>query len=201
MATRQSAAGAPGRGDPATTRRRDAEATKKRILAAATAEFATHGIAGARVDRIAASADANKSLIYAYFGSKDGLFDAVFDAAVVATVDQFPIDVDDLPAYAARLYDYRLAQPDPLRLANWDRLERDGAGIENEAVQAALATKVKAISRAQRTGKVSKALSPAALLEFIVALSQTGLDAEPGSRGATAHRKRIAAAVRQMVAG
>ena len=44
-----------------TTKRRDAEATKARILEAATAEFAAHGIAGARVDRIAASAGANKS--------------------------------------------------------------------------------------------------------------------------------------------
>jgi AcrR family transcriptional regulator len=33
--------------------------------------------AGARVDRIAASANANKQLIHAYFGSKDQLFDAV----------------------------------------------------------------------------------------------------------------------------
>jgi AcrR family transcriptional regulator len=33
--------------------------------------------AGARVDCIAASANANKQLIHAYFGSKDQLFDAV----------------------------------------------------------------------------------------------------------------------------
>ena len=44
---------------------RDAEDTKRRIFEAATAEFADHGIAGARVDRIAARAGANKQLIYA----------------------------------------------------------------------------------------------------------------------------------------
>jgi len=178
---------------------RDAEATKARILEAATAEFATHGIAGARVDRIAASAGANKSLIYAYFGSKDGLFDAVFDAAVVATVDEIPIDADDLPGYAARLYDHRLERPDLLRLANWDRLERDGLGIENEAVQSALASKIKAISKAQKAGKVSAALKPETLLEFIIALSQTELNHPKGSRAAAAHRKRIEAAVAGMV--
>jgi AcrR family transcriptional regulator len=138
---------------------RDADATRRRILEAATAEFAAHGIAGARVDRIAASAGANKSLIYAYFGSKDGLFDAVFDAAVVATVDEIPIDADDLPGYAARLYDHRLERPDLLRLAHWDRLERDGVGIENDTVQGALASKVKALARAQKAGKVSSAAS------------------------------------------
>jgi AcrR family transcriptional regulator len=178
---------------------RDAEATKARILEAATAEFATHGIAGARVDRIAASAGANKSLIYAYFGSKDGLFDAVFDAAVVATVDEIPIDADDLPAYAARLYDHRLERPDLLRLANWDRLERDGLGIENEAVQSALTSKVKAISKAQKAGKVSATLKPETLLEFIIALSQTELNHPKGSRAAAAHRKRISAAVAQLI--
>jgi AcrR family transcriptional regulator len=56
---------------------RDSAATKERLLEAATAEFAAHGIAGARVDRIAAAARANKQLIYAYFGSKEQLFDAV----------------------------------------------------------------------------------------------------------------------------
>ena len=52
-----------------------------------------------------------------------------------------PIDADDLPGFAARLYDHRLERPELLRLVNWDRLERDGAGIENEAVQAALTTR------------------------------------------------------------
>ncbi len=42
---------------------RDAEATKKRLLDAAAAEFAEFGIAGARVDRIALAAKANKSMI------------------------------------------------------------------------------------------------------------------------------------------
>ena len=49
---------------------RDAEQTKQRLLEAAIAEFSAYGIAGARVDRIAAGAGVNKSLIYSYFGSK-----------------------------------------------------------------------------------------------------------------------------------
>jgi hypothetical protein len=42
---------------------RDPEATKARIFAAATVEFAAYGIAGARIAR---NAQANKQLIYAY---------------------------------------------------------------------------------------------------------------------------------------
>lgn len=180
---------------------RDADATKKRILEAATAEFAAHGIAGARVDRIAASAGANKSLIYAYFGNKDKLFDAVFEAAVAGTVDQVPLDAEDLPGYAGRLYDHRLAAPELLRLADWDRLERDGAGAKSEPIAGAWTTKVGAVARAQRAGKLARTLSAEALLEFVLSLCQTGLGLEPGSRAVAAHRKRIVAAVAQLVDG
>jgi AcrR family transcriptional regulator len=186
-------------GETAKAKKRDAEATKRRILDAATAEFAAHGIAGARVDRIAAAAGANKSLIYAYFGNKDGLFDAVFDAAVTSHIDQVPIDVDDLPAYAARLYDARLASPELVRLADWDRLERDGIGAKSEVAQAAWAHKIKAVARAQKEGKLPSTLTADALLDFVLAFCQTGLSLEPGTRAATAHRKRIAAGVAQLV--
>ena len=43
---------------------RDAEATKRRILDAATAEFAGHGYGGARVDQIAEAARSNKRMLY-----------------------------------------------------------------------------------------------------------------------------------------
>jgi AcrR family transcriptional regulator len=178
---------------------RDADATKKRLLDAAGAEFAAHGIAGARVDRIAAAANANKSLIYAYFGSKDGLFDAVFEAMVVGTVDEAPIDADDLPGFAGRIFDHRLKRPEVLRLVSWDRLERDSAGYDGKIVRDAQAKKVKAIAAAQKAGKVSTDLSAAALLEFIIALSQTELDLKPGSKSAAAHRARIVAAVERLV--
>ena len=53
-------------------------ATRDRILEVATREFAEHGIAGARIERIVAAARTNKAQLYAYFGSKEGLFDAIF---------------------------------------------------------------------------------------------------------------------------
>jgi AcrR family transcriptional regulator len=59
--------------------RRDPERTRKMILAAATAEFASKGIGGARVDAIAARAGANKRMIYHYFGNKQRLYLAVLE--------------------------------------------------------------------------------------------------------------------------
>ncbi|GAA2568652.1 hypothetical protein GCM10010435_48140 [Winogradskya consettensis] len=54
------------------------------------------------------NADPPRVTDYAYYGSKDGLFDAVFDAVVVQTLSDVPLDVEDLPEYAARLYDQHL---------------------------------------------------------------------------------------------
>src|SRR3546814_1414382 len=57
--------------------RRDAAATRARILHAATEEFADKGYDGARVDEIAKQSDVNKNSLYHYFGSKEQLFVAV----------------------------------------------------------------------------------------------------------------------------
>jgi AcrR family transcriptional regulator len=53
-----------------------------RIFTAALAEFAARGVAGARVDRIAASAGLNKAMLYYHFGSKDRLYRAVIQHVV-----------------------------------------------------------------------------------------------------------------------
>ena len=63
--------------------KRDAEATRERILTAASVEFAERGFAGARIDRIAAGATSNVRLIYAHFDSKENLFAVTLDRASV----------------------------------------------------------------------------------------------------------------------
>ena len=59
--------------------RRDPAATRKKLLTAARREFASSGLAGARVDEIAARAGVNKQLVYHYFGDKDALYLAVLE--------------------------------------------------------------------------------------------------------------------------
>ena len=49
------------------------------ILQAALVEFAQEGLAGARMDAIAAAAGVNKALLYYYFRDKEALYDAVLD--------------------------------------------------------------------------------------------------------------------------
>ena len=63
----------------ATPRTRNPERTRKQILDAATAEFANKGIEGARTDEIARAAGVSKRMLFHYFNSKDGLFQAVLE--------------------------------------------------------------------------------------------------------------------------
>jgi AcrR family transcriptional regulator len=107
---------------------RDSEATRSRLIAAAVAEFAARGLAGARVDRIADAAAANKRAIYDYFGNKEGLFDAALTRVIGDLIDTVALREDDLPGYAAELFDYLQAHPEAVRMISWRRLERPKAG-------------------------------------------------------------------------
>ncbi|MGD2135867.1 MAG: TetR/AcrR family transcriptional regulator [Gemmatimonadales bacterium] len=60
---------------------RESEPSRARILEAASAEFGTHGFAGARTARIARAAGVNKQLLFYYFGSKARLYRAVVEHA------------------------------------------------------------------------------------------------------------------------
>lgn len=104
---------------------RDAEATRRRILAAGEREFAAKGIAGARVDAIAARAQTNKRMLYYYFGSKEALFRAVLEsrlaARVAAVVDEPGSRIARLVARQASHIRDRIY----LRLLTWEALEDD----------------------------------------------------------------------------
>ncbi|RLP76456.1 TetR/AcrR family transcriptional regulator [Mycetocola tolaasinivorans] len=149
---------------------RDAEATQARLLAAARAEFAEHGIAGARIDRIAAQAKSNKAQIYHYFGSKDQLFEAVFAQIGREVVEGVPINVDDLPAYAAALALGNDAHPEIMRLATWQRLERGGQPLLGVALESNRA-KIAAIAKAQADGLISTRHSAEVTLALVIHMS------------------------------
>lgn len=64
-------------------RTRDKVRTRQQILEAATDEFAAKGFEGARTDNIAKRANVAKRMLYHYFQSKDGLFQAVLEQTYV----------------------------------------------------------------------------------------------------------------------
>jgi len=77
---------------------RDAAASSARILEAARVEFCEWGLSGARIDRIAAAADINKRMLYHYYGSKDGLYQATLvDAYKEIRAGERSLDLDRYP--------------------------------------------------------------------------------------------------------
>ena len=63
------------------SRSNDPERTMREILEVATEEFAKKGLAGARIDEIAAATRTSKRMIYYYFESKESLYVAVLEEA------------------------------------------------------------------------------------------------------------------------
>jgi TetR/AcrR family transcriptional regulator len=108
------------------------QATPDRILEAAIDEFVEHGLAGARVDRIAERAGANKQLLYRHFGNKEGLF----DAAIRAMAQRFnqirralPDTLEErLPYYFERATD----DQNWVRLLLWEALHTGEGPAVNE---------------------------------------------------------------------
>jgi AcrR family transcriptional regulator len=106
-------------------RQRDAERTRAEILAVATQEFSERGLAGARVDEIAAKTRTTKRMLYYYFGSKQGLYLAVLERSYLGIrALESNLEVDDLhPAAAMRAltdltFDHHEAHPDFIRLVS-----------------------------------------------------------------------------------
>ncbi|MGW2706218.1 TetR family transcriptional regulator [Streptomyces sp. NPDC001340] len=152
---------------------RDPEATRARIFEAAVAEFARHGIAGARIDRIAAAAKANKQLIYAYFGNKAELFTQVLEKSMLDLAVAVPVDPDDIEGWVDRVIDYHAAHPEVLRLLFWEGLEY-GANAElpdESERQEHYRTKIDALRDGQERGVITEAIPARDLLFLLIALA------------------------------
>ena len=151
---------------------------KERVLAAALDEFAQHGIAGARVDRIARAARTSKERVYAYFRSKEELYAAVAADQLQQIMDSTVLDPADLPGYVGELFDFYLEHPELLRLAGWSRLEPNEALVGlGEAGVASMRRKLDAIERGQAEGVLDDAFEPIDVLMLLIHLSMGWLSA------------------------
>ena len=180
----------------------DSTETKRRLADAARAEFSEFGLAGARVDRIAERANANKRSIYMHFGTKEELFDLTVAASLVELADAVPFDVRDIPAYAGRLYRTLQGSPDIFRLTSWALLERPRP-LDTE--MASYREKVDAIREAQRDGILSTEHDPATLVAMIIALvtswdhASWSLRAVAGDDAPENRQEDVEVAVRKLV--
>jgi AcrR family transcriptional regulator len=102
--------------------------TRERLLEAAMHEFALRGFAGGRIDSIAAGAGVNKQLIYYYFESKAGLYEAVLQH-VHDTLNPIGLDDDESPRTLLDWVRARNPQEGGVRLVMFEALEFDGTNV------------------------------------------------------------------------
>lgn len=110
---------------------RDRDASKEKILVAATHEFAEKGLQGARVDQIAERASVNKRMLYYYFGQKDDLFLAVLERTYEKIRDEErKLNLTEVePVEAIRrlisfTWNYYLQNPEFIPLLNSENLHK-----------------------------------------------------------------------------
>ncbi|WP_376099009.1 TetR/AcrR family transcriptional regulator [Roseomonas sp. CCTCC AB2023176] len=139
-----------------------AEATRQRILDAALVEFAANGLAGARVDEIAARAGANKRMLYAYFGSKEDLWLTVLEAAYGRKrEEERSLAVDGLPPDEAmtRLvrfnFRYTARHPEFVALLNQENVHRAAYLARSAEVRALYSPMVDTLRRVLERGAVA----------------------------------------------
>jgi AcrR family transcriptional regulator len=186
-------------------RARDAEASKAALLAAAEDIYARDGFEGARVDEIARMAGYNKSLIFQYFGDKEGLYSQVVwrmrdlsSAQIGAIVQRFtgpdapPISYETTRAFIEACvrwtFDFYAAHPNFLRIHAWEAAEcwrtfTHVGGPEGEAARTQGKVWARAVleylTRAQEAGYLRRELDPRLLITSVISQAEHYLLAIP----------------------
>lgn len=194
-----------------------AAATRRRILDAALAEFAAKGLAGARVDEIAARAGANKRMLYAHFGGKEDLWLLVLERAYAAKrEEERALQVDALPPAEAmrRLVVFNLrytaAHPEFVALLNQENIHRAEhlrRSTRVPALYSPLLESLRAVlARGEAEGAFRRGVDPMQLYVTVLALGHfyvanmhtlstifgAGLGTEEALRAREAHAVEVA---------
>jgi AcrR family transcriptional regulator len=163
-------------------RTNDPERTRADIIEVATREFSEKGLAGARIDLIAQAMRTSKRMIYYYFGSKEGLYVAVLEAAYSRMRGiEMQLQLEDLPPedalrkLVAFTVDYQLAHPEFIRLVMNENMHRGQYLAQSKTIQRlnvpAIEGLQKVLERGQREGLFRSGLDPLDLHMSISALS------------------------------
>jgi AcrR family transcriptional regulator len=160
-------------------------------MTAARAEFIERGLAGARVDRIAAAAGASKERLYAYFGDKRALYAAVLEQNLHDVMRAIPLDAADLPRFAGALFDHVTLHPERMRMLDWARLEGELSILPATAVQL---EEEQAIRAAQANGLIDPIWDPNDLVDMLFALATAWVRSPdtPAATDALTQRRRAA---------
>ncbi len=162
--------------------RRDPVLTKELILSAASDEFATNGLNGARVDWIVKRTGAGKNLIYHYFGSKEGLYLAVLESTYQRMREgQKDLNAQGLPpvegmrALVANTFDHFVQSPALIRIMSIENIHYARHLKKSKTVRPLYAPLLKSIktllARGQHEGVFREDVDPVDLYISIAGLS------------------------------
>ncbi|NMO01110.1 TetR family transcriptional regulator [Gordonia sp. TBRC 11910] len=146
--------------------------TMSRILSAAKTEFAQYGLAGTRINRIAANARASKDRLYSYFESKEDLYAEVLRKWMTTTAETTALAEDDVLGYVARLFDDYVANPENARLQQWAQLEITESLDPGDPRIVAARHAVGKIRAAQSAGYVDPSWDAAELLSMLTNIAR-----------------------------
>ena len=156
-----------GQSGKAAPRTQDPEGTRRNILEIASEEFALNGLAGARVDEIAARTRSSKRMIYYYFGDKEGLYVSALENAYRQVRDgEAKLDTDGLPALEAlrRLveftFDHHHRHEEFIRMVMIENIHRGEYLDQSDAIRDLNATAIDHIARIYARGVADKQFRP-----------------------------------------
>jgi AcrR family transcriptional regulator len=163
--------------------RRTAEQSREQIMRAATAEFAAHGLAGARISRIVQKAGTNPRMIYEHFGSKSALYVASLENALAELrSEELGLDVEHLDPLEGllQLFDFMNAHFERsgylVSLLTTENLMKarymKKSSRIREMSSPVLAMMERLLSRGAAEGKLTGDVDPLRLYVMMVALSQ-----------------------------
>jgi AcrR family transcriptional regulator len=150
-----------------TGRTNDPERTQANILEVAAAEFGEKGLAGARIDEIAAATQTSKRMIYYYFGSKEGLYLAVLEECYRRVREtEAELHLEDLePEQALRrlvafTFDHHLNNEDYIRLVMSENINRGQYLAQSQRIQELNIPAIDAIRKLYQRGVKSGVFRP-----------------------------------------
>jgi AcrR family transcriptional regulator len=151
----------------------DTEGTKRKILDAATSEFAERGPDGTTIERIAKIAGVNKERVYNYFGSKTELFARVLSDQLATAAYDVPLESsspDDIAEHAGRLYDYHRQHPALARLLQWEALAFPAEVPDEQSRSDYYQRRTTALADGQSAGTLTATLAPDVLHFLLLSL-------------------------------
>lgn len=165
-----------------TVRTNDPARTMQEILNVATEEFASKGLAGARIDAIAEETRTSKRMIYYYFGSKEKLYLAVLEESyrkmrrIESELHLEDLDPEEaLKKLVGFTFDHHFSNPDYIRLVMTENIQRGEYLAQSEVIRELNTSVIKTIrqlyERGVKVGVFRAGLDPIDIHASISALS------------------------------